>query len=142
MTQKKYARSAVIGVAAGTIYGLWALYANWSHDAAHVARAAGTQFVLSFCSTSFLTLMIELVLARGRSVGNLILAATGPHAGMVALFATIHGLSGTPNVAKTIAPSALIGLGFCVVYVLRRSRAPVADPTRGFPAGHEIAPAP
>src|SRR4051812_14854130 len=56
MKLKKYGRSAVMGILAGVLYGLWAVYANWSHDAVHVARAAGTQFVLSFCSTSFLTL--------------------------------------------------------------------------------------
>ena len=131
MKLKKYGRSAVMGVLAGTLYGLWAVYANWSHDFAHVARAAGTQFVLSFCSTSFLTLMIELVLARGRTVSNLALAAVGPHASMVTLFIVIHWFAGTPNVLKTIAPSASIGLVYCIVYVLKRSQAQVAAPAPG-----------
>lgn len=131
MKLKKYGRSAVMGVLAGTIYGLWAVYANWSHDLAHVARAASTQFVLSFCSTSFLTLMIELVLARGRTVPNLVLAAVGPHAGMVSLFLTIHWFVGTPNVLATVAPSASIGLVFCIVYVLKRSQARLDAPAPG-----------
>lgn len=144
MKLKKYGRSAVMGILGGTIYGLWAVYANWNHDAAHVARAAATQFVLSFCSTSFLTLMIELVLARGRSAANRVLAAVGPHAGMVTLFITIHSLAGTPNVLRTIAPSACIGLLFSIAYVVKRSRAPqddaaAVDASRDLaPAGHPV----
>jgi hypothetical protein len=128
MQLKKYGRSALMGVLAGTIYGLWAVYANWNHDVAHVARAAATQFTLSFCSTSFLMLMVELVLARGRSTPNLVLAAVGPHAGMVTLFIAIHSFAGTPNVLRTIAPSASIGLLFCIAYVVKRSRAPLDAP--------------
>lgn len=124
MRLKKYGRSALVGGLAGTIYGLWAVYANWSHDAGHVASAAAAQFALSFCSTSFLTLMIELILTRGRSASNLVFAATGPHAGMIALFIAVHWFAGTPNVMRTIAPSALIGLVFSIAYVLKRSRAP------------------
>jgi len=131
MKLKKYGRSAVMGLLAGTIYGLWAVYANRSHDFAHVARAASTQFVLSFCSTSFLTLMIELVLARGRTVSNLVLAAVGPHLSMVVLFILIHWFAGTPNVFKTIAPSATIGLVYSIVYVLKRSQALLAAPAPG-----------
>ncbi|HEU4731482.1 MAG TPA: hypothetical protein VFT22_26490 [Kofleriaceae bacterium] len=113
-----------MGVLAGTTYGLWAVYANWNHDFVHVARAASVQFLLSFCATSFLTLMIELVLARGRSVANRVLAAMGPHAAMTVLFLAIHRISGTPDVVKTIAPSVSIGLVFAILYVLRRSQAP------------------
>jgi len=131
MKLKKYGRSAVMGILAGVLYGLWAVYANWSHDAVHVARAAGTQFVLSFCSTSFLTLMIEFVLARGRAVSNLALAAVGPHLCMVASFVTIHWLAGTPNVLKTIAPSASIGLVYSILYVLKRSQAQLDAPAPG-----------
>ena len=127
MQLKKYGRSALMGILAGMIYGTWAVYANWGHDVAHVARAAATQFVLSFCSTSFLTLMIELVLARSRSAPNLVLAAVGPHAGMATLFIAIHTVAGTPNVLRTIAPSTVIGLVFCIVYVAKRSRAPQDD---------------
>jgi hypothetical protein len=123
MRLKPYGRSAVMGVLAGTIYGLWAVYANWNHDFGHVARAASAQFLLSFCSTSFLTLMIEVILARGRSAPNMVLAATGPHAGMTTLFVVIHWLSGTPNIVKTIAPSVSIGLVFSIIYVLKRSQA-------------------
>jgi hypothetical protein len=139
MKLKQYGRSAMMGILAGTIYGLWAVYANWGHDVAHVARAAATQFVLSFCSTSFLTLMIELVLARARSAPNLVLAAVGPHAGMVTLFITIHTFAGTPNVLRTIAPSAMIGLLFCIAYVAKRSRAPQDDAAA---AGASQAPVP
>jgi len=131
MTLKKYGRSAVMGVLAGTIYGLWAIYANRGHDLAHVARAASTQFVLSSCSTALLTLLIELVLARGRSAAHLVGAAIGPHACMVALFIALHGLAGTPNIVTTIAPSASIGLVFSIAYVLKRSRAPKDDPAHG-----------
>jgi len=131
MKLKKLGRSAVMGILAGTLYGSWAVYANWNHDVAHVARAAAMQFLLSFCSTSFLTLMIELVLARGRSVGNLVVAAIGPHAGMVSVFVTAHWLAGTPNVLKTIAPSASIGLVFSILYVLKRRRAPLDQPASG-----------
>ena len=131
MKLKKYGRSAVMGVLAGTIYGLWAIYANWSHDVSHVARAAATQFVLSFGSTAFLTLMIELVLARGRTLPNLILAAVGPHASMIALFIAIHWFAGTPNILRTVAPSASIGLVYSIVYVLKRSQAQLDAPAPG-----------
>ena len=123
MTLQNYRRSALIGALAGTIYGLWAIYANRGHDLAHVARAASAQFLLSFASTAFLTLLIEGVLARGRSVANLVLAATGPHAGMITLFMVVHWCAGTPNVLATIAPSAAIGLVFSIAYVLKRSQA-------------------
>ncbi|WP_437683455.1 hypothetical protein [Sorangium sp. So ce131] len=148
MSSKKGGRPFLMGVLAGTIYGLWAVYANWGHDLLHVARAASAQFALSFCSTSFLTLVIELILRRGRSVPNLVFAATGPHAAMVTLFTTVHWLSGTPNVLKTITPSALIGLLFSIAYVLKRSHGPreergpaPAAAARGFvePPAHEVA---
>ncbi|MGK3987104.1 hypothetical protein WME99_28955 [Sorangium sp. So ce136] len=147
MSVKKNGRPFLIGVLAGAIYGLWAAYANWGHDLPHVARAVSAQFALSFCSTSFLTLVIELVLRRGRSLPHLIFAATGPHAAMVTLFMTVHWLSGTPNVLKTITPSAMIGLLFCIAYVLKRSHeprqelGPAAAAPRSFvePPGHEVA---
>jgi hypothetical protein len=84
--------------------------------------------VLSFCSTTFLTLMIELVLARGRGASNRVLAAVGPHATMVSLFIAIHWFSGTPNVLKTIAPSATVGLVFSILYVWKRSRSDARAP--------------
>lgn len=118
---KTYTRPLLVGSAAGALYGAWAAYANWDHAATDVARAAATQFVLSFCSTTFLTLMIELVLARGRSRANRVVAALGPHALMVTLFVTLHTLAGTPNVVKTIAPSATVGLVFSGLYVWRAS---------------------
>lgn len=145
MKLRKYGRSAVMGVLAGTLYGSWAVYANWNHDAGHIARAAATQFLLSFCSTSFLTLMIEFMLARGRSLGNLVAAAIGPHTCMVALFVVAHSLAGTPNVVKTIAPSATVGLVYSILYVLKRRRSPLDEPAgdRGLHAravrGREIA---
>jgi len=119
---KNHRIPVVMGILAGLLYGLWATYANWNHDIAHVARAACVQFALSFCSTAFLTLMIEYLLARGRSASNRVLAAVGPHAGMVLVFMTIHWVAGTPRVLKTIAPSAMIGLLFCITYVLKRSQ--------------------
>ena len=131
MRHEKLGRSAAIGLVAGVLYGSWAIYANRGHDVAHVARAAATQFVLSFCSTAFLTLLIELVVARGRSLANLVLAAVGPLAGMIALFIAVHWLSGTPNILRTIAPSASIGLVFCIVYVVKRSRSPLDEPAAG-----------
>ena len=141
MKLKKYGRSAVIGVLAGTLYGSWAVYANWNHDVAHVARAGAMQFLLSFCSTSFLTLMIELVLARGRSTANLVAAAVGPHVSMVSVFLTAHWIAGTPNVLKTIAPSASIGLVFSILYVLKRRRAPQDEPVTAGRTGLVAAPA-
>ena len=131
MKLKKFGRSAVMGILAGMLYGSWAVYANWNHDIAHVARAAAIQFLLSFCSTSFLTLMIELVLARGRSVANLVAAAIGPHTGMASMFLMAHWIAGTPNVLKTIAPSASVGLVFSILYVLKRRRAPQDAPLTG-----------
>lgn len=149
MSLKRHRTPFLMGILAGMVYGLWAVYANWGHDLPHVARAASAQFALSFCSTSFLTLVIELVLRRGRSTPNLVFAAVGPHAAMVTLFMTVHWLSGTPNILKTITPSASIGLLFCIAYVLKRSRGPQEAPApapsvdaRGFvePPAHEVAP--
>lgn len=122
MRHERLGRSVAIGLVAGVLYGSWAIHANRSHDVADIARAASTQFVLSFCSTALLTLMIELVVARGRSLANLVFAAIGPHAGVMAVFVAMHWLSGTPNILRTIAPSASIGLVFCIVYVVKRSR--------------------
>lgn len=119
---KTFVRPALVAIALGTIHGRWAAYVNWNHGFGHAVRAASTQFVLSFCSTLFLTPMIERILARERSASNLVLAALGPQAGMVALFVTIHWLAGTPHVLKTIAPAASIGLVFSVLYVLKRGR--------------------
>lgn len=140
MGLKKYSSPPLlIGVLSGAIYGLWATYANWGHDAAQVARAGAAQFVLSFCSTSFLALMMELLLKRGRSPRHLVVAATVPHFSMVALFLTTHWLSGTPRVFKTIAPSATIGLLFSIVYVLKRSRTPlVAQGPAGVASGLHV----
>jgi hypothetical protein len=122
MRHEKLGRSVVIGLVAGVLYGAWAIYANRGHEVGELSRAAATQFLLSFSSTAVLTLMIEFVLARGRSRANLVLAAVGPHAGVIALFMAVHWWSGTPNILRTVAPSALVGLVFCITYVAGRAR--------------------
>jgi len=133
MSLQKRGRSLVMGLLAGVLYGGWAAVANWHHDLSDVARASAVQFLLSFCSTSFLTLMIELLLARSRSILSLVLAATGPYSFMVAVFASAHWLSKTPNIARTIAPSALVGLLYCIAYVLKRSRDSRKEPSHTAP---------
>jgi hypothetical protein len=113
--KRKVNTSIAIGVAAGVMYGSWAAWANWGHGLAWL-RAAVAQFVLSFFSTALLTLAINRVLARGRSPANRLVAATVPLAIAITSFALLHWLLGTPQIAATIAPSAAIGLVFCIVY--------------------------
>jgi hypothetical protein len=120
---KTYTRPILVGLAAGALYGSWAAFANREHAVAQVARAAATQFALSFGSTTLLGLMIELVLRRGRGRANRLLATFGPHACLTVVFVAVHLLAETPNVARTIAPSVVVGLLFSVVYVWRRTRA-------------------
>ncbi len=82
---------------------------------------------MSFCVTVFMTTVMNETYRRlGSWPGRSVLTATGPLSFVLSLMGLAHVSVGTPNVIKTIAPSAVIGFIYCVIYTwtLTRIRSP------------------
>lgn len=118
-----------IGAAAFVLYGGWAAWANHDHGWPATAKAALTQGLLSFCVTVFMTIFMHETYRRLAGwPGRPVLTATGPLSFVLSLMAIAHVSVGTPNVIKTIAPSAVIGFIYCVIYTWTLTR--IQSPAR------------
>lgn len=110
-------RRALLALGTGVLYGGWALFAN--HDAGTMAmlRAAGAQLAMSTATSLVLQLQIEGLFHRARTPERgFWLASTGTAALAAAAVAAGHAVLGTPHIARTIAPSVIIGTVFCFGY--------------------------
>lgn len=110
------------GLGSGLLYGGWAFAANLDRTTAAAWSAGATQFALSGGATFVLTWGMQAILGRGSSAWHKVAAAAFPLNALAAVFALTHWLAGTPHVARTIAPSYLFGMLFCVAFVARKSR--------------------
>lgn len=116
-------RALIVGCGAFLLFGGWALIANRAHPLSAMARAALTQGVLSFTSTAFSVLLLELLYALGRTPGRkLLLAVTGTPAIVFSTMIGVHALAGTPNIVITLLPSFISGTIFFATYTLNLRR--------------------
>lgn len=111
------ARRLLLALGAGALYGGWAAVANHDQGPAAALRAAATQLLLSTSATLALELLIERIFRSARTPGRgFWLAATVASTSAAATLAAGHALMGTPHIARTIAPSIVIGTAFCFAY--------------------------
>jgi hypothetical protein len=116
-------RAIIVGCGAALLFGTWALIANRAHPAAEMARAAFTQGILSFTSTTCAVLLLEYLYRLGSTPARkLLLAVTGTPAVVFVTMAGVHALAGTPNIAITLLPSFVSGTIFFVTYALNLRR--------------------
>jgi hypothetical protein len=113
----RFKRGLLPGVLAFAGYGGWAAFANVKHGARAAVAAGCTQGLMSFTVTTFMTLAMGSVFRRLPSGGlRLLLTALGPCSLVLVLMATIHDLVGTPEILRTILPSAIVGYTYCGMY--------------------------
>jgi hypothetical protein len=116
-------RALIVGCGAFLLFGGWALIANRAHPLPEMARAALTQGILSFTSTTCSVLLLEYLYNLGRTPARkLLLAVTGTPAIVFLTMAGVHALAGTPSIAITLLPSFISGTIFFVTYTLNLRR--------------------
>lgn len=112
-------------VAAFVLYGAWAAVANRDHGVVVAARAGLVQACSSATTTVIITGGIEGLLARLRAWrGGLLWAALLPPTASSLVHVLVHVVNQTPELARAIAPSVVLGYAFAVLYVLNARRAP------------------
>jgi hypothetical protein len=113
----------ISGGGAALLYGAWGFWANHDFGLDAAARAATVQAVWSFAFTLLLSGVVEVSVAHTRRVGMpkafaamppLLLVWVGP--------VSVHASSGTPELARTVAPGVAIGTIFVLVYLRRAAR--------------------
>lgn len=119
-------------LAAVLVYGTWAFTANLAHGPAVALRAGLTQGASSGTTTLVIGTLIEALhaaLAPGRRRVLVTTVAAGSLAALVHL--GVHLAAGTPEIARTILPSVIIGYAFAALYASRLG-APPAEPSLRF----------
>ena len=113
-------KQIMIALIAAVAYGSWAFYANWQHAYAAGIKAACVQGLLSFSVTFVMTVAMEWVFRSCQQEQiRFLLTAFVPLSCILLLMASVHLAVGTPDIIKTITPSAIAGSIYCVVYTLR-----------------------
>jgi len=111
------ARTLLIPLVAGALYGGWAAFIHGSLGSGPALRAALTQASLSITQTLVLVLLLQrLFRVPSNPLRGFWLAAGGASTLTITWLIAGHAFAGTPHIALTIAPSAIIGTGFCFVY--------------------------
>lgn len=112
-------RIARLMALAFVVYGGWAAWANHEHGALVALRSFALQGTSSATTTLLMGGIIEVLRKRlGRGLGGGMLSALLATAGAACFHVTLHLAGGTPEIAKTIAPSVVLGLVFATVYAL------------------------
>ncbi|WP_051711618.1 hypothetical protein [Andreprevotia chitinilytica] len=121
MTSKQDKPAVYWGFISGAFYGSWAFIANFDHGLIAAIRAGAMQFTLSFCASSILVFVMDIILSKGKSVLHQCVAALLPINLLALVFIAGHWLAGTPHILATIAPSYLVGTVFCTLLVRRKT---------------------
>jgi len=115
---KAVLRVAAMAIGAGTLYGLWAAFANRMHGVDEMVRAGLAQGVSSALTTLIISSGIEAVFRVVPHKQLRVLAAvTVPPTVSLSVHIIAHLLNGTPEIAAAVAPSLLVAYGFAVLYV-------------------------
>jgi hypothetical protein len=114
---QRVASSGITHVAFAFIaMGGWAIFANRAYPLPRAVLSGVVQGLLSACLTLFLKTTIDRL--SGRFSGALALWAPPLIAclGSSAILATIHALSGTPEILKTIALPLAVSTSYAAIY--------------------------
>ena len=96
--------------------GGWAVFANRAHVMPAPLLAGVVQGGLSACITLFLKRLIELLAARLDGTLALVVPPVAACLVSLTLLTTIHALSGTPEIAATIALPLTVATGYAAIY--------------------------
>lgn len=111
------------GIGAGLIWASWAIVANYPAGWSPAIKAGLTQFVLSFIVASSLTSICAFMYrATTVVVYKYLLAITAPLIFQFGFQYTLHYLSGTPYIIKTLTPVMCVGLLWVSFYTRRLSK--------------------
>jgi len=95
-------------------------YANF-HEATRWASTLG-QAVGSFFGGYLVAASVEYTFGVTRKPWRFPLAALGPYAITLMIYALIHAVIGTPDILKTIMPNIIIGTTYFLLYVVKLER--------------------
>lgn len=116
-------RSLLLAGGTGLLYACWAFYANASHGAYLAGRAALAQSLITFTLTLSMTLVLERIHPLASTPSRRVAAATvGGVGAACALSLTLHTLSGTPELLRTMLPPMSIGATYCLLSAIRLER--------------------
>lgn len=118
--RKRRFRQAFFSILAAVIYGLWTYLINRKFGEIIAIRAMLTQSTLSCFSTLFLSSLIEIIGAKSSKNKLLFFSISWiiPKAIVIGIMVFFHYISGTPRIAMTVAPSAIIGTIYSLFYLI------------------------
>lgn len=96
--------------------GGWAVFANRMHPMPRPLIAGLVQGILSACLTLFLKSMVEALSKRFGGFTSLWAPPLIACLGSTAILLTIHALSGTPEILRTIAVPLLVSTSYAAIY--------------------------
>ena len=96
--------------------GGWAVFANRMHPMPRPVIAGLVQGILSACLTLFLKSVIESLSRRFHGLTALWAPPLIACLGSTGILVTIHTLSGTPEILKTIAVPLLVSASYATIY--------------------------
>lgn len=96
--------------------GGWAVFANRMHPMPRPVIAGLVQGILSACLTLFLKSAIDALSKRFRGLAALWAPPLIACLGSSGILVTIHALSGTPEILKTIAVPLLVSTSYAALY--------------------------
>jgi mannose/fructose/N-acetylgalactosamine-specific phosphotransferase system component IIC len=96
--------------------GGWAMFANREYPLSHSLLAGVVQGTLSACLTLFLKTAIEQLSKRFSGTSALWAPPLVACMASSAILATIHALSGTPEILKTIAVPLAVSTTYAAIY--------------------------
>lgn len=96
--------------------GGWAVFANRMHPMPRPVVAGLVQGILSACLTLFLKSAIDALSKRFRGLAALWAPPLIACLGSSGILVTIHALSGTPEIVKTIAVPLLVSTSYAALY--------------------------
>ncbi len=111
------------GIVAGLVWASWAIVANYPAGWSPAIRAGLTQFALSFIVASSLTsICVYMFRISSVTIYKYILAISVPLIFQFCFQYSLHYLSGTPYIIKTLTPVMCIGLLWVTFYTRRLSK--------------------
>jgi len=110
-------RAVLLAAGAFLLYGTWAFVANLGHGAWVGLGSAVVQGGMSLVATGASAVVLEQLFRIGRVLwARATVAALGTQALVLGVMSAIHALAGTPEIAATLAPVAIVGFVYFTSY--------------------------
>lgn len=106
---------AILG---GSVYGAWAVWANWSQGSAHAWGIGLAHWATSALLTFFGTMAMRKFYGNGRGWAGGLRALSGGLCLTYASLLLVHGVIRTEHVLLTLAPGIIPNVLFCTGYAL------------------------